>query len=281
MIGGKLVRYAVAASVVVTFGGSVLAVDKLSGSSNVVASCVLKASGSVRLVDAKSDCTAKERFVTWSKRGPQGAAGAVGAKGATGAPGPAGAVGPAGPSGAPGDAGPSGVPGAPGPSGAPGATGPAGPAGPQGQIGPSGPAGPAGPQGPAGTAAPCTPEAWKRIGTAGNGTFGPLFNSNDNPARAIRFYKDCQGVVHLDGTLRAAADTPATTDTDVLFTLPAGYRPISEYVLSLVHLPNSGSGYQFRYLIVGLNGDVTVQSVSDGAGFRPTYNFVATEFRLD
>src|SRR5262249_54172580 len=77
-----------------------------------------------RLVKEGDDCGARERAVSWSRRGPAGPAGAVG---------PAGPIGPT------------------------GATGERGPRGPIGHDGPIGPQGPQGPQGPAGDSCTGTP----------------------------------------------------------------------------------------------------------------------------
>jgi Collagen triple helix repeat (20 copies) len=98
-----------------------------------------------RVVGIDVPCKYNQVSLTWNIKGPQGAAGPVGAQGAQG---PTGNQGPVGPQGSPGVAGPA------GPAGAQGPAGPAGPpgiAGAQGATGLQGPQGPDGLPGPAGT----------------------------------------------------------------------------------------------------------------------------------
>jgi hypothetical protein len=100
-------------------------------SSGVYTACLLKATGTVRLIDPSlpasnplGHCLPKvEQQITWNQTGQQGAQGPIGATG------PVGPVGPSGPQGDKGD------------------TGPTGPAGPKGDTGDPGPAGPVGPPG--------------------------------------------------------------------------------------------------------------------------------------
>lgn len=81
--------------------------------SSLLAACIGKATGTMRLADPGGSCRSGETPVTWNIQGPQGA------------PGPQGLPGP------PGLPGPQGLPGQPGPQGPQGVPGPQGPAGPQ------------------------------------------------------------------------------------------------------------------------------------------------------
>lgn len=68
--------------------------------SGVLAACVGKQAGVMRLIDAGGTCRSGESLVTWNIQGPQGAPGAQGVPGVPGAPGSNGAPGPQGPAGA-------------------------------------------------------------------------------------------------------------------------------------------------------------------------------------
>ncbi|MGZ4358668.1 MAG: hypothetical protein ACXVZW_02680, partial [Gaiellaceae bacterium] len=149
------------------------------GENGVIHACMLKATGTIRLIDpslgSKSllgHCTVLETGIGWSKEGPAGAPGPQGPAGSPGAKGDAGAPGSAGPRGEKGDRGATGTPGADGISvtsvsvpvgdptcplggtsffarasatyacnGAPGAKGEKGDKGDAGETGPQGPAG--------------------------------------------------------------------------------------------------------------------------------------------
>jgi len=97
-------------------------------SGKVYTACMVKASGTIRLIDPSlpssnpmSHCSSLETQITWNQQGQQGTPGTPGAAGPQGPPGPKG------------DAG------APGAKGDTGEAGPAGPAGPKGDAGPPGP----------------------------------------------------------------------------------------------------------------------------------------------
>jgi hypothetical protein len=94
------------------------------------------------------------------------------------------------------------------------------------------------------------PESPRVVGTAGQPPFvAPWKNVNDEFA-PVSFYKDREGVVHLEGLAEGNG-----TDV-VIFTLPPGYRPNKKLFFS-----NFGySGAQWP-LYVEANGDVKSGSV--------------------
>lgn len=65
-------------------GGLAVAPSAAAGSTTVVKACAKKKTGELRLVKSRKKCTRKERFVTWSVTGPQGAQGPAGAPGTPG-----------------------------------------------------------------------------------------------------------------------------------------------------------------------------------------------------
>ena len=80
----------------------------------VVAACVHKQTGDVRIVGTADDCRPTENIITWNQAGVAGPQGPPGPQGPTGPPGP---PGPQGPAGAEGPEGPQGAQGDPGLSG--------------------------------------------------------------------------------------------------------------------------------------------------------------------
>lgn len=97
---------------------------------------LLHPQGSLRVVNAPSECRSSETALTWNQQGQPGPQGKPGPAGRQGNPGPKGNPGPVGPA---------------GPTGKTGASGPQGEAGPQGQPGATGAQGPQGPAGPQGS----------------------------------------------------------------------------------------------------------------------------------
>jgi len=71
-----------------------------------IEACVLKLTGSVRIVTAAQSCYSLETRVTWNQTGPAGAQGPAGPAGAAGSQGPAGPAGPQGPAGPKGESAP-------------------------------------------------------------------------------------------------------------------------------------------------------------------------------
>ena len=62
-----------------------------------------------------------------------------------------------------------------------------------------------------------------------------------------KYYKDALGIVHMRGLIAGGAPP------SVAFTLPEGYRP--ERPLRIATVANGA----FGYIIIGSNGDVTIQ----------------------
>jgi hypothetical protein len=148
-----------------------------------------------------------------------------------------------------------------GADGAPGAPGERGPAGERGPGGPAGPAGPAGPQGEKGDKGdPGTDATINGVAAGGdlsgtypnpqirNGSVGinqiannqsyNIDGSNLSGTSYLngwddfgglfgwgQFRKDATREVHLRGVIAPGANTPAPSPNNVIFTLPAGYRP--------------------------------------------------------
>jgi hypothetical protein len=137
LLGRRPRRLAVLVATGLLVAGGVAYATIPSGS-GVYTACMLKATGTIRLIDPSlpasnplSHCITtgnaalSETQISWSANGQPGPAGPAGAQGPIGPQGPAGAQGPAGPKGDP------------GPQGAAGDPGPAGPAGPTGAAGSS------------------------------------------------------------------------------------------------------------------------------------------------
>lgn len=114
-----------------------VALAAIPDSNGVIHGCYTTAGGSLRVVNASSECFVTETPLDWGVEGPAGAAGSQGPQGLPGVAGDEGPVGPQGPT---------------GPAGADGVIGPTGPAGPEGELGPTGSAGPEGEMGPTGPA---------------------------------------------------------------------------------------------------------------------------------
>jgi hypothetical protein len=134
-----------ASIIVLIFSGvGVYAATTQSSNTSVIYACQTNGTGFLRVIDADTACTKKEKRVSWNVVGPKGDKGDKGDAGPTGPKGPEGI---AGKNGAQGPAGAAGKDGAPGPQGTAGTQGPAGIEGPQGTIGPQGPKGDKGDKG--------------------------------------------------------------------------------------------------------------------------------------
>jgi hypothetical protein len=105
------------------------------------------------------------------------------------------------------------------------------------------------------------PEASHLVGASGEPPFAPKWQNNGNGFAPVSFYKDREGVVHLEG-LAEGSSAPA-----LVFTLPPGYRP-TEYLL-FVTFGYSGAATDVR---VAANGEVTVTNEFEvslnGVSFR-------------
>lgn len=150
--------------------GTAVALAAIPDSNGVIHGCYTTASGSLRVVDASSECFVTETPLDWGAEGP---AGPTGSQGPQGVAGPAGSQGPAGPQGATGA------------DGVIGPTGPAGPAGPEGDLGPTGPAGADGLPGVAGAQGP-------------QGPIGPSDAFASSTVRAVRLGRSLKTVERLD-----------------------------------------------------------------------------------
>ena len=123
VVAHRTVRIALLSTVMLAVAAGI-AYATIPDSSGVYNACLLKATGTIRLIDAslpshdfRSHCTAFEEPISWNAKGQPGP---QGLQGDTGAPGPKGDTGD------------------PGAKGDTGAQGPPGPAGPAGPMGPSG-----------------------------------------------------------------------------------------------------------------------------------------------
>ena len=114
-------------------GGAAYATSTVTAAeTNTIQACRDNKSGTLRMVDDPSRCTAKESAVSWNVVGPVGPKGDTGL---TGEQGPVGPVGPKGDTGLTGEQGPIGPKGDPGLTGAQGPVGPVGPKGDKGDTG--------------------------------------------------------------------------------------------------------------------------------------------------
>jgi hypothetical protein len=99
----------------------------------------------------------------------------------------------------------------------------------------------------AGTAAALTPlEAVHSVGTPGE---PPFVNGSNVPSselegeipgvslRSVGFYKDHEGIVHLDGDAFVGAGTPYP----IIFALPPGFRPANKTVITFPNLEGEQS----------------------------------------
>ena len=108
VVARRLVRVAVLSVALLGLAGGI-AYATIPDSNHVYTACMLKATGTVRLIDTslpshdlRSHCTAWEEQISWNQQGQQGNQGLQGLKGdtgATGQQGPKGDTGPMGPSG--------------------------------------------------------------------------------------------------------------------------------------------------------------------------------------
>ncbi len=78
---------------------------------------------------------------------------------------------------------------------------------------------------------------------------------------APRYVKDKQGVVHVNGSAKSGTYADGTT----VFTLPAGYRPVSSLVVT-VAAPMAGGGVNVPQAVIGSDGTCKVYNLS-GAGY--------------
>ncbi len=198
----------------VTAGG--VAYATIPDSNNVYTACMLKATGTVRLIDqslpstnAMSHCTSLETQISWNQKGQQGAQGIQGPQGPKGDKGDKGDPGSQGIQGLQGTPGPPGAKGDKGDPGAKGDKGDTGPQGPKGDIGDPGPVGPSGPQGETGMQGPKGDKGdTGSAGPAGPGAgFGASWSGSDGTGLSVE--KDAKtgiGISSLVGVGNSATN---------------------------------------------------------------------------
>jgi hypothetical protein len=113
-----------------------------------------------------------------------------------------------------------------------------------------------------------------RIGESCAAVSGPLAwkNYEDGYAPA-GFYKDGQGIVHLQGSVSHQAGGPVSGATRAIFILPEGYRPEGHRVFLV---EDEGEQARVDYVeilesgrVVARNADETSYMSLDGIQFRP------------
>lgn len=111
VVARRLVRVAVLSVTLLGLAGGI-AYATIPDSNHVYTACMLKATGTVRLIDPplpnrdlRSHCTPWEEQISWNQQGQQGNAGPQGPKGDPGLQGPKGDTGAQGPQGLKGDTG--------------------------------------------------------------------------------------------------------------------------------------------------------------------------------
>jgi hypothetical protein len=79
-------------------------------------------------------------------------------------------------------------------------------------------------------------EVFRNVGDAGQPAFATPWRHYQAGASAygkVRFYKDYQGIVHLEGV----AETTATPGAGLIFNLPPGYRPSQQLIVGVQGSP--------------------------------------------
>ncbi len=98
------------------------------------------------------------------------------------------------------------------------------------------------------------PEAWRLLGTTGNPSINaPYINNSGSP---VRFRKEPNGQVHIQGIV----DRNLYSGTDVMFTLPVGYRPTRTHIFIVMatahYTTNADRSNGTLEIGVGTNGNV-------------------------
>jgi len=145
-----------------------------------------------------------------------------------------------------------------------GARGRRGVAGPRGSTGPKGPTGDGGPRGTTGPPGQLSPiEAWQPV------TFAPCI-ADPRPAwgdygygySTAAFFRDALGVVHLKGMIAGLLNC---IPQELVFSLPAGYRPVQDLTFPAWGPTYGGSGNkEFTRIHVDAHGEVRVRGSSVG-----------------
>jgi len=101
-------------------------------------------------------------------------------------------------------------------------------------------------------------EIFKNVGDSGNPAFPTGWRHYSAGASAygkVRYYKDYTGIVHLEGV----AETTATPGSPLVYSLPAGYRPVQQQLIGCIANAPSGTQVLCRVEIL-VTGDIQVQN---------------------
>lgn len=93
---------------------------------------------------------------------------------------------------------------------------------------------------------------WKYIGASGQPAFKNSWLNNGSPYSNLRFKRDGNFVI-IDGVITTGGTS--STSGSVIFTLPIGFRPLNNVILSIViYSPNYDTGVVF----IQPNGDLSI-----------------------
>lgn len=109
------------------------------------------------------------------------------------------------------------------------------------------------PEGSISSSPPSRQEPWRYVGATGQPAFQNGWANFGNANNNVRFAKDAIGYVHLGGT----ASGGTTAANTLVYTLPAGYRP-----LNIVNFPAISNGL-FGGIYVDTNGNVRIITASN------------------
>lgn len=113
---------------------------------------------------------------------------------------------------------------------------------------------------------------WTVLGTSGGGVLLQSgFTNLGAPWETARFIRDAQGIVHIAGTVVAAA---AHTTAGVMWTMPAGYRPLQDHGFPILTGSNLGPFGNVRVL---LDGTVECYNTAAGNVFLDGITFAAEQ----
>jgi hypothetical protein len=105
------------------------------------------------------------------------------------------------------------------------------------------------------------PEALRAVGRPGQPPFAPAWENTGLETAPVAFYKDREGVVHLQGT------ASGNGTEELILTLPAGYAPAANE-----YFPSIGSSGAFSVVRVSPTGEVVGADKSrahlDGISWR-------------
>lgn len=102
-------------------------------------------------------------------------------------------------------------------------------------------------------------EPWHVVGDPGEPTLQTNWTVLGSAIDTPRFFKDAYGFVHLEGSLQRGADAPPLHD--VVFTLPAEYRPPRVVMFAVGAQPTTR-------LVVNTAGDVQGSSLAAGGAMN-------------